>query len=114
MSERALKINQLIKKELGQILLKELDFPKEILVTLTRVETSADLNQSKIFISIIPENQTAKILKILEKQIYFLQQKLNKRLKIKPIPRIIFVEEKETSRAGKIEEILESLKKEKK
>ena len=49
MSQRIQRINQLIKRELSQILLDEFDWeedgrrPKEILVTLTRVETSADL-----------------------------------------------------------------------
>ena len=43
MSQRILKVNQLIKKELSQIILKEAEFPKEVLVTLTRVETLPNL-----------------------------------------------------------------------
>lgn len=114
MSKRIQRVNQLIKKELGQILLREIEFPKDVLVTITRVGTSADLKQAQIFISCLPEIQSEKILNILNRQIYNIQQKLNKKLKMKFIPKIEFREEKETREAGRIEEILEKLKKEEK
>lgn len=113
-SARIQKINSLIKQELSQIIFREIEFPQGSLVTLTRVETSQDLRESNIWISVISEKGTKRILEILNKNIYILQQKLGKRLKMKPIPRIKFLEEKKTSEAGRIEEILEELKKEEK
>jgi len=109
MTKRIQRVNQLIKKELSQILLREVDFPTDILVTLTRVETSSDLRESKIFISVMPELKTKGIINFLNRKVYFLQQKLNKRLKMRPLPRLKFLEEKKTSEAGRIEEILEGL-----
>jgi len=101
----------LIKKELAQIILREINFPKDLLVTVTRVETSANLIQAKIYISVLPINKNSQVLEILNHQIYDLQQKLNKRLKMRPIPRIIFVQEKKTQEAGRIEELLEKIHK---
>ena len=112
MSKRIQRVNQLIKREISQILLKEVDFPKDTLVTVTRVETSSDLNQAKVFLSVMPEDRITNVLEILNRQIYQLQQILNKRLKMKFIPKIEFREEKETREAGRVEEILEKLKKE--
>lgn len=114
MSKRIPRVNQLIKKELGQIILKEIDFPKDVLVTITRVETLQDLKESKIFISVFPENKTNEIIELLTRKIYFLQQKINQRLKMKFLPRLKFFLEEKTTEAGKIEEILEKLKKEEK
>jgi ribosome-binding factor A len=114
MKKRIARINELIKKEFSQILLREIDFPREILVTVTRVETTPDLRESKIFISIWPEEKQKNILNNLSKRIYFFQQKINKRLKMKFIPKLIFLSEEKTKEASKIEEILEKLKKEKK
>ncbi|OIO46533.1 MAG: ribosome-binding factor A [Parcubacteria group bacterium CG1_02_39_15] len=111
MSKRIPRVNQLIKKELSQIVLKEIEFPKGVLVTVTRVEASLDLNQAKVFISSLPESHTERVLSILNRQIYFIQQKLNKRLKMKFIPKIEFREEKKTREAGEVEGILERLKK---
>ena len=39
MSNRIQRVNSLIKDELGKILLREVDFPKDVLVTITGVET---------------------------------------------------------------------------
>lgn len=111
MRERIPQVNQLIKKELGQIILKEVDFPEGVLVTLTRVQTSSNLIQAKVYISVMPEIQIGQVLEIMNRQIYFLQQMLNKRLRMRPIPKIQFVEEKATREAGRVEELLEEIKK---
>lgn len=113
MKERILQINQLIKRELSQIILREIEFPLDVLVTITRVETTRKIDEAKIYVSVLPESKTKLISNILNRCIYRLQQLLNKRLRMRPIPRIVFVEEKETIKAGRIEEILEKIKIEK-
>jgi len=109
-SKRIQRVNQLIKKELSQLLLREVEFPKDILVTITRVESSPNLIQAKAYISVMPEEKTSRVFQVLNRQIYDIQQILNQRLKMRPIPRIKFVEEKETAEAGRIEELLEEIK----
>jgi ribosome-binding factor A len=110
MSKRIQQVNQLIKEEISQIILREVEFPPGALITVTRVESSVDLNQAKVYISCLPEEKISKVFQVLNQQIYELQQKLNQRLKMRPIPRIKFVQEEETKEAGKIEEILEEIK----
>ncbi len=111
MSNRILQVNELIQKELGQIILREIEFPKNTLVTITRVETSPDLNQAKVYVSCWPENRGDRILQVLKRQGYHIQHKLNKRLETKIIPRIRFVKELKTMQAGRIEQILDKIKK---
>ncbi len=109
--KRNLRVNQLIKKELSQIILREVNFAKGVLVTVTRVETSPNLIQSKIYISVMPEDQNNQVLEVLNERIYGIQQLLNKRLNMRPIPKIKFIQEKRTSEAGRIEKLLEKIKK---
>ncbi len=111
MSRRIQQVNALIKRELGQILLKEVEFSPDILVTVTRVETSPNLIESNIWVSVLPEKGLKRSLEILNRNIYILQQKLNQRLRMRPIPRIKFLEERKTKEAGQVEEILEKLNK---
>ena len=108
---RVSRVNRLIKKEISQIILKEMDSPKDVLVTVTRVETSANLIQTKVYLSVMPESRSPVILKSLRNSIYHLQQSLNKRLAMRPTPKIVFVEEKVTKQAGRVEELLEKIKK---
>ena len=81
---------------------------------MTRIETSDDLRDSNIFVSVMPGTDYQLVFGILNKNIYFLQHSLNRRLRMKPLPRIKFLREKTTVEAGRIEEILEKLKKEEK
>lgn len=113
MNKRIARVNQLIKKELSQILLREADFPPGVLVTVTRVESSDNLIQAKVFISVFPEDKNSQVIKILGDQVYSLQQMINRKLKMRPVPQIIFTGEKLTVEAGRIEKILEGLKKKK-
>lgn len=92
-------------------MLREADFPDGLLVTVTRVETSSNLIQAKVYISVMPHESVREILEILRKSVYSLQQKLNERLRMRPIPKIIFIEETATREAGRIEELLEKIHK---
>jgi len=112
MSYRVQRVNELIKKELGQIVFKELDLPDKVLLTLTRVQTAANLETARIYVSVFPENSMTKVLSLLNSQIYFFQQLLNKKLKMRPVPKVFFCQEKATVAAGRIDELLEQVKEE--
>ncbi|HPO68197.1 MAG TPA: 30S ribosome-binding factor RbfA [Candidatus Pacearchaeota archaeon] len=109
-SFRVEKINALLKKELNKIFLKEFDFSPEVFITITRVETSSNLIESKVYISVIPKKAKKEVFDFLNKEIYHIQQKINKALRMRPVPKIIFKEEKETERAGEVERILKEIK----
>lgn len=111
MSERVRRVNDLIQEELGKIFLKEIDLSRDILVTITRVDTAPNLITAKVFISVIPDKEAERVFKILNRIIYHTQQLLNKCLNMRPIPKIIFCKEDKTIEAAKVEQILGQLKK---
>ncbi len=112
MTRRIEKVNSLIQEELSNILLREVEFPKNVLVTITRVETIINLSESKVYISTIPDNNIDEVFETLNRNIYDIQQCLNKRLNMRPIPKIVFKKEEKTEQADRIEGLLEGLKKE--
>ena len=112
MAKRIERVNQLLKEEIDKIILKELEFPKDIFVAITNVESTPNLQQAKVFVSAIPDNRIKDVLKILNGRVFEIQQIINKRLNMRPVPRINFVEDKEAVEAGRIEELLEQIKKE--
>lgn len=111
MSKRIQRLNELVKREVSRLLLKEIEFPKDVLVTVTRVQISTGLSQAKIYISVIPEKYFSKIFQILNKNVSFLQNKINQLLIIRKVPKITFVEEEKTREAARIEELLEKVEK---
>ena len=106
MSNRIEKVNSLLEHELSKIIFRDFAFSPEILVTLTRVDTTANLIEAKVYISVFPEEKSAGIINALNKSIYDVQYKINRTLRMRPIPKIKFVKETETSKAAKVEELL--------
>ena len=105
------KVNSLLEHEVGRIIQREIIFPNGVLVTLTRVEATANLIEAKVFISVLPEQKLGEVLEILKKEVFGIQKKINKKLNMRPIPKIMFVQDKTESEADKIEKILKELKK---
>jgi len=104
------KLDIMLQKELSRVLLKELDLPSNIVVTVTRVDVSSNGFSAKVYISVLPSEKNEQILKTLTRKVYFIQQALNKKFKIRPVPRIEFVKEKKTEEASRIELILKQIK----
>lgn len=98
------RINNFLRKEISQILLKEMDF-EQTFVTVTDVKTSTDLTKARVFITIIPETKEKEVLSILGENIYDIQKRINKRLNTRPIPKIHFEIDKGMKNLYKIDEI---------
>jgi len=110
MSHRIAQINELIRQELSILFLTEVEFPKGCLVTIMRVETSKDLHYAKVWLSIMPVYYTKKILDILKANVGHLQFLLNKKLTMKPLPRLYFAVDETEKKAAEIEELLDRIK----
>jgi len=103
------RINELIKETLAKVIFEEVDLPSGVFATVMKVDTSRDLRYAKVFLSVFPEKRFGEIFRLLEKKIYSLQGILNKKLSMKPLPRIEFVADKTEVEADKIEKILKNI-----
>jgi ribosome-binding factor A len=110
MSHRLKQINNLIRQELDKLLLRELNLPKNCLVTITKVETSKDLRHAKIWVSILPFKYTGKIIRKLNLISGHLQFLLNKKLVLKPLPKINFMADTTEREAYEVEKLLDKIK----
>lgn len=107
------KVNSLLEHEISKIILKDFYFSGS-LVTLTHVDTTANLIEARAYISVLPEEKTDKVLEVLDKAVYDVQQKINKMLNMRPIPKIIFMRDEKVVEAARVEALLSQLKKEEK
>lgn len=110
-SERRLeKLNILIREELARILEREIEFPEgTTMVTITRVVISSDLHYGAAFISVLGE-KVNRALEIISQNIYHIQQQLNKKLRIRPVPKIHFEIDREEIKREGVESSLAELK----
>src|SRR3990167_5131644 len=110
MPHRLAQVNELIRQELSRLLLTEVEFPKNCLVTITRVETAKDLRYAKVWLSVMPVLYIKKVLARLNFQIGHLQFLLNKRLSMKPLPRLNFAIDDTEQKAEEIRALLDRIK----
>ena len=110
MSElRVKRFNELIKIELGKIIFDFLDVKSGVLITVTRVITAIDLFSAVVFISVYPDNKANETFNKLNRLVYQIQQLLNKKLKIRPVPKIIFKRDTNPEEAAEVESILKEI-----
>lgn len=109
MSQRILQINDLIREHLGELFLREISFKAGILVTITKVETSADLRHAKISISTYPEQESEYALKTIFHEKRAIQKALHRKLHMKPLPILSFVSDSTEQDADVVEKLLRRL-----
>ena len=109
MTNRIDKVNSLLEHEIGNIVLRDFNFSGS-LVTLTHVEATANLIEARAYISVMPEDKIDHVIAVLNKGAYDIQQKINSRLNMRPVPRIKFWADTITKEAARVEELLEKIK----
>ena len=103
------KLNNLLREELSNIIDREIEFPEGFLVTVTKVAVSPDVHYAAVFISVLGGNAKS-ALEILQKNIYHVQQMLNRRLRMRPVPKISFAVDEEEENRESVERSLAELK----
>ena len=86
MSHRLEKINKMLLREISSFISRE-GLLENGLITITYVKCGADLKNATIGISVLPEKLAGTALKILSSASGRLAKELNKKLKIKFIPK---------------------------
>ncbi len=91
------KLNSILEKEISEAILREVEMPG-LFITLSKVKTKSDLSESEVFISVFPKEKENEAMLLLKNSLFDIQKRINKRVKIKHIPKIVFKisEEKES------------------
>lgn len=109
-SHRLEKINELIKQELGKIILAEEEFGLDVLVTILAAETSADQHQADVILSVWPENKGPVVLQKLNRRLAYFQALLNKKIEVRPMPAVRLILNTDEATSQKIETLIAKLK----
>lgn len=112
MSDRIAKVNKLFKQEVGKLILEDVDLPIDLVATVIKADTSLDLRYVDIYVSVMPKEKEAEALSILKENVYQIQQKINKKLFMKPVPMIRFKLDVSGDHADRINEIIRENKEE--
>lgn len=92
MTRRTERIQELIREELSDLIMRDLRDPRlDGLISLTRVEVSPDLSNARIFVSVMSETTNQQdALKALQAASGYLHKELVHRLELRKVPFLNF------------------------
>lgn len=108
--KRSLRVGDLIREEVADIIMHKIRDPRLGFVTVTAVKASDDLKHAQVYISVLEDAKRAKTHKILKSSAKFIRSELAKRVKIKFIPALIFKLDESIEYGAKIEKMLNEIK----
>ncbi len=107
------RVESLILEELNKIILRELEFPAD-LVTVTSVQAQKDLEVAVINVSVLPTSKSEQVVEILNKNSKRLRFLLLRKINIKPMPILNFRVDYGPEKAAEVERVFLKIEKEEK
>ena len=112
-SQRQLRVGELIKQNLGELFIRnEAKIPtiNSKLITVTEVRMTPDLKSARVYVIPLGGVDTEETVRILTEYSHLVRRALSKRLDIKFLPKLTFVEDNSFEYAEKIEKIIKKNK----
>ena len=114
MSERILRVNSEIQKAISDIISNELKNPLiKGLITVTKVDTTSDLDQSKIYVSIFEEDTREDVFNAIKHSAGFIRRELARRVEIRKVPFLTFFLDQSYDYGKKIDDAINKINQEK-
>ena len=112
-SQRQLRVGELVKQNLGELFIRnEAKIPSinSKMITVTEVRMTPDLKTARVYVIPLGGSDIKETVKILTEYSYLVRKALSKRLDIKFLPKLTFVEDNSFEYAEKIEKIIKKNK----
>ena len=108
---RVEKVQELMKQEISQIILRELKDPRIGFVTVTSVECTGDLREAKVYVSLMgSEAQVKSCWMGLNSSLGFIRREIGKRIRLRVTPELSFALDKSLDYSAHIQELLLKIK----
>lgn len=109
MKYRLERVREVLKRELGSIMVKELKFASP-LVTVSDVDITPDLKQAHVFVSAIgTDAQRREAVEVLDHHRAMLQHELSRRVVLKNTPHLNFKLDESIERGSRVITLMDEL-----
>jgi len=103
-------VNELLRRELGQVFEVLVSPETKVLVTVTDVRIAPDLRDASVFVSVYGDEHAGKaVLALLTKKRAHIQHDLSRKVILKYTPRLHFRLDETAAKADRVMSILENL-----
>ena len=111
-TQRQLRVGELLRKEIADILIKN-DFHNvflnKISVTVSQVIVTPDMKWARTFVMSLGGENIQETMNVLNKNVYKIQKIVASKIKLRRMPKIIFLEDKTFDYANKLTNKIKNL-----
>ena len=114
MKERILRVNEVFRRELSEVIERSYADPQLAMMTITEVRISKDLRYAKAYVSLFGEpKQRERALKMLEKMTPQIQMEMGARVRLRYTPSLRFILDETEDKSERVLSIINQIKKSK-
>jgi len=96
-----------IRRDLAQLIQREIKDPDVGFVSLSDVEVTRDLAHAKVFITVFDPEKAATSLQALRRAATFLRRRLGKELRLRHVPELHFLHDDSVEQGSHIDKLIE-------
>src|ERR1044071_2062748 len=108
MKHRQLRLNELVKRELSGIIVREMNF-EGALVSINDVDVTPDMKSAHVFVSVLGSTQRENVINKLEENRPALQAELSRKVVLKYTPHLVFHLDNSIERGARVIEIMQEI-----
>jgi len=101
-----------LRNALAKVLAENVEFPRDVLVTVLGAKLTRDMLHAKAVLSVMPEDRMEDVKKVLKEYEHEIKDGLAHELKMRRIPNFFWAFDTNEAYAAKIEETLNQLEQE--
>ena len=109
MSNRTVRVNELVQREISDILRKRHQ-SESVAITITEVRVSPDLRDARVFVSVLgDEEEATQKLRWLRSKATEIRQEIGRRIVLKFLPKFEYRLDETTAEANRVQQMLDEL-----
>lgn len=109
MSNRTVRVNELVQRELSDILHRRYQ-SEAVAVTVSEVRISPDLRDGRVFVAVVGDEATAEAkLRWLRSKAAEIRAELGRRIVLKYLPKLEYVLDTSSARGARILQVLDAI-----
>ena len=109
MSNRTIRVNELIQREISDILRKRYQ-SEAVAVTITEVRVSPDLRDARVFVSVVGDSEmTEQKLRWLRSKAPEIREEVGRRIVLKYLPKFDYILDESAIRGSRILQVLDEV-----
>ena len=105
--KRSERVSGLLRRELAQMIQRELKDPEVGFVSVSDVEVTRDLAHAKVFITVFEEDKASTSIKALKRAAGFLRNRLGQDLRMRNVPQLHFHHDNSVETGQRMDSLIE-------